>query len=132
MRKKRLPSALGIAVILALCLPFMFGCASTATPARKVFTTISDATAGATAAMDAFNDRYQAGLQTEADRTKALAYWADFQTAAHVAGLIAKDPARTADPVAVMSDAATRLIQLLAQLLPAKTGLLWFPEVVYG
>lgn len=110
-----------LAFVGTLALALALGCASGSTPMRKGYTTISDATAGAKAAMGAFNDRYQAGLQTEADRTLALQAWATFQAAVHVAETIAKDPNRTADPMAVASDAAAKLITFLAALLPKKT-----------
>jgi hypothetical protein len=109
------------AIVIGLI--FALGCATNATTARKGFTTISDATAGATAAMKAFNDRYQAGLQTEADRTLALGAWVAFQGLAHSAEVIAKDPNRTADPVAVASDAAAQLIAFIATLTQKKSEL---------
>ena len=116
-------NAVGVAVVLAVAMTYAVGCATHATTARKGFTTISDATAGATAAMKAFNERYQAGLQTEADRTLALQAWATFQTSARAAEAIAKDPNRTADPVAVASDAAAQLIAFIATLAQKKSEL---------
>jgi hypothetical protein len=88
---------------------------------RKAYTTISDATAAATAVMQAFNERYQAGNQTEADRTLALQAWSAFQATAHVAELIAKDPNRTADPLAVISDAVAKLTTTVAAIVPKKS-----------
>lgn len=92
------------------------GCASGATPARKTYTTISDTVAAGTAAMKVFNERYQAGLQTEADRTKVLAGWASFQSTIHFAEALAKDPNRVSDPVALASDAVAQLLNLIATL----------------
>ena len=118
-RRLRLPSAIGVAVLLAVTLAYANGCKTTATPARKAYTTISDAVSGAQAAMGAFNDRYQSGLQTEADRTKALAYYADFQALARTAVTLSKDVTQQANALQIASDAAGNLLALLAQLLPA-------------
>jgi hypothetical protein len=118
-----------LALVLAI---LIVGCASNATPMRKIYVTISDATAGATAAMGAFNDRYQNGLQTEADRTKVLAYWADFQATAHAAETLAKDITQQASALTIASDAASKLIALIAALVPAKAEIYstpWNPIV---
>ena len=110
---KRLGSLFLALLIVGLSLGGAIGCASGATPARKGYTTISDVTAAATAAMKVFNDRYQNGLQTEADRTKVLAGWAEFQSLMHAAEAVAKDPNRTADPLALANDAVTNLVLLI-------------------
>ena len=113
---KRLGSLLLALLIVGLSLGGAMGCATGATPARKGYTTISDVTAAATAVMKAFNERYQAGLQTEADRTKVLAGWAEFQSLMHAAEAVAKDPNRTADPLALANDAIANLVFLINSL----------------
>ncbi len=118
-RRFRLPSVLGIAVLLAVSLANANGCKSTATPARKAYTTISDAVSGAQAAMGAFNSQYQLGLATEAQRTKALGYYADFQAVARTAVTLSQDVTQQANALQIASDAANNLLALLAQLLPA-------------
>jgi len=100
------------------------GCASS-TPARISYNSIDGAVEGVQAAMRAFNDRYQQGLQSEEDRTKALAYYADFQATARLAIQLAKDISQKESALTVASNAATKLIQLLAQILPKKTALFW-------
>ena len=125
MRKFLTPIALVVGLLLA------FGCASGSTPTRKAYTSISDAVAGVDAAMGAFNDRYQAGLQTEADRTKVLAAYAEFQSLVHAAEAIAKDPNRTSDPVALVSDAAINLAALITSLKATPTSSLWLPPIFY-
>jgi rhamnose utilization protein RhaD (predicted bifunctional aldolase and dehydrogenase) len=118
-RRLRLPSAIGVAVLLAVSLAYANGCSSTATPARKAYTTISDAVSAAQQAMLAFNAQYQAGLATEAQRTKALGYYADFQATARTAVTLSKDVTQQANALQIASDAASNLLALLAQLLPA-------------
>lgn len=118
--RKRLPSALGIAVILALCLPFMLSCATNATPKRAAYTTISDVDAGVKAAMGAFNDRYQAGLQTEGQRTQVLAAYVIYQKAAHVAVSVGQDLGQPANGLQIANDAAGPLLNLIASFLPSK------------
>jgi hypothetical protein len=120
-RRLRLPSAIGVAVLLAVTLAYANGCKTTATPARKAYTTISDAVSGAQAAMGAFNDRYQAGLATEAQRTKALGYYADFQAVARTAVTLSQDVTQQANALQIASDAANNLLALLAQLLPSSS-----------
>jgi hypothetical protein len=117
-------------IVLAL-LVVLVGCATTATPQRKAYATISDAVAGATAAMGVFNDRYQQGLQTEADRTKVLAGWKEFQSLVHAAEAIAKDPNRTSDPVALVSDGVANLVALIASL-KTPSAALWVPVWSYA
>jgi hypothetical protein len=133
MNQKRLPF---LALFLVLFLPFaLFGCASGSTPARVAYNSIDGAVSGAQAAMSAFNERYQAGLQTEADRTKALTYYADFQATARLAATLAKDITQQQTALTIASDAAAKLIQLLAQVLPKKAALdvpapLFWPQFV--
>jgi outer membrane protein TolC len=105
---------------LALFLVTAWGCASS-TPARIAYNTIDGAVDAAQGAMKAFNERYQVGLQTEEDRTRALAYYAEFQATARLATQLAKDISQKESAITVASNAATKLIQLLAQLLPKKT-----------
>jgi rhamnose utilization protein RhaD (predicted bifunctional aldolase and dehydrogenase) len=128
-RRFRLPSALGIAVLLAVSLAYANGCKSTATPARKAYTTISDAVSAAQQAMLAFNDRYQSGLATEAQRTKALGYYADFQAVARTAVTLSKDVTQQANALQIASDAASNLLALLAQLLPTAAAPTAIPPV---
>jgi rhamnose utilization protein RhaD (predicted bifunctional aldolase and dehydrogenase) len=128
-RRFRLPSALGIAVLLAVSLAYANGCKSTATPARKAYTTISDAVSAAQQAMLTFNDRYQSGLATEAQRTKALGYYADFQAVARTAVTLSKDVTQQANALQIASDAASNLLALLAQLLPTAAAPTAIPPV---
>jgi len=117
-RRFKVPSAIGIAVLLAVSLAYANACSSTATPARKAYTTIDDAVTAAQQAMKGFNDQYQNGLATEAQRTKALAYYADFQATARMAVTLSKDVTQQASALQIASDAAANLLALLAQLLP--------------
>ena len=119
-----------LALLVAVAVACM-GCATGATPARKAFVSISDADAAVKAAMGAFNDRYQAGLQTEADRTKVLTGYAVYQTTANAAVTLAKDVTQQANALTVATDAANAVLALIAQLIPVKTSGLWFLEVSY-
>ena len=119
--KKLGPLAL-VALVFGLSLggaTFTSGCASGATPARKAYTTIDDAVTAVQAAMSAFNSRYQSGLQTEADRTKVLGYYADFQTTAALASKLAQDVTQQANALQIASDAAAKILQLIGQLVPS-------------
>ena len=126
MRHERLRFLTAIILVLA----FM-GCASS-TPARIAYNTIDGAVDGAQAAMKAFNERYQAGLQTEEDRTRALAAYADFQTTARLARQLATDITQKASAITVASDATAALLDLLAKLLPKKTAYYPSGQLAFG
>lgn len=117
-----------LAIILTVLVTV--GCASNATPQRKAYTTIDDTVAAAMAGMKAFNERYQAGLQTEEDRTKVLAGWASFQSSIRFAEALAKDPNRASDPVALATDAVAQLLNLIATLKAKPSALLFWGDVV--
>lgn len=125
------PPGFHAAIALLVVVASLVGCATTATPQRKAYTSIDDTVAAAKAAMQVFNERYQNGLQTEEDRTKVLAAWASFQSTIRFAETLAKDPNRTSDPVAVATDAVGQLLNLIATLKGKPTSGLWLPPIFY-
>lgn len=110
---RKAPSAVGIAVILALALTYAAGCASTATPARKQFTAISDAAEAVKTAMQVFNTQYQAGKATEQQRTQVLKTYAIYQKAA-LDGVAAVRAGKPVDGLAMVNNAALPLLDLIA------------------
>jgi hypothetical protein len=106
-------NTLGVAVILAVTLAYSAGCATNATPARKQFTTISDAAEAVKTAMLVFNSQYQAGKATEQQRTQVLKTYAIYQTAA-LDGAAAARAGKPVDGLAMVNNAALPLLDLLA------------------
>ena len=106
---KRSLSPLALVVILAL---LSAGCASTATPARKSFTTMSDAAEAVKTGMQIFNQRYQAGLESETHREQVLATYAIYQKAALQAVADMK-AGRSVDALKLINEAALPLLNLL-------------------
>lgn len=120
-----------VVVLLVAIAVACMGCATNATPARKAYVSIADTVAAGTAAMQAFNERYQNGLQTEADRTKVLAGWEAFRAQVHFAEALAKDPNRVSDPVSLASDAVAQLLSLIATLKGTPQSGLYLPPWAY-
>lgn len=101
---------------IALVLAILIGCASGATPARKTYTAIADVESAVLTAMNVFNARYQAGQQTEADRTKALQLYADWQVVGQTAEAMAQQ-------ASTQASALTTATAGLSALLNGLTGL---------
>lgn len=113
-RKVRLTPLALVVVLLALSA----GCASTATPARKAYTTLSDVDAAAKATMGVFNTQYQAGQRTEGQRTQVLAAYAKYQKAALLAMTVAQDVTQSANALKIANDAIAPLLDLIASFTP--------------
>jgi hypothetical protein len=114
---KRALRSIALALTLVLVAPVAViattGCATTATPARKSFTAISDAAAAVTTAMQVFNSQYQAGKATELQRTQVLKTYAIYQQSA-LAAVDAERNGRSVDALLMVNNAALPLLDLLA------------------
>jgi hypothetical protein len=117
---KQILRAISLALVLSLVtagtagvVVTSVGCASTATPARKQFTAISDAAAAVTTAMQVFNSQYQAGKATELQRTQVLKTYAIYQQSA-LAAVDAERNGRPVDALLMVNNAALPLLDLLA------------------
>jgi hypothetical protein len=106
------------AALLVVLLAISAGCASTATPARKAYTTLSDVDAAAKATMGVFNTQYQAGQRTEDQRTQVLAAYAKYQKAALLAATVAQDVTQSASALKIANDAIAPLLDLIASFVP--------------
>jgi hypothetical protein len=107
--------ALLVVLSMAAC---FYGCATTATPARKAYTTLSDVDAAAKATMGVFNTQYQAGQRTEDQRTQVLAAYAKYQKAALLALTVAQDVTQSANALKIANDAIAPLLDLIASFTP--------------
>ena len=105
---------LGLSLGGAIGVPLVTtGCASTATPARRQFTAISDAAEAVRTAMLVFNSQYQSGKATELQRTQVLKTYAIYQKAA-LDGVAAERAGNPVDGLKMVNDAALPLLDLLA------------------
>lgn len=105
-RSKRLIPLLAVLFLLE-------GCASS--PEKIAYTSLDAAVTAAQAGMRSFNDIYQAGKATEAQRQQVLAAYAKFQAAVSVAIDIARLSTSTID-MKLVNEAAADLITLIATL----------------
>jgi hypothetical protein len=117
---KRALRSIALALALVLVAPVAViattGCATGATVQRKAFVTLSDVAEGARTGMLAFNSRYQAGLQTEAQRVQVLAAYAKYQKSMLLAESVAKDITQNANALQIANDAVAPLLDLIASL----------------
>ena len=98
-----------VAVVSILAL----GCATTP-PDRIAYTTIDQAVNAVQTAMRAFNDLYQQGKLTDADRLRALDAYAKFQAVAKSAVVIAQSATGPNPDVSrVITDAALEALKVL-------------------
>lgn len=108
-RSKRIVAPLVLVLALVAC--------ASAPPDRIVYNTLDGAVTGVQTAMRAFNDLYQAGKASEADRQKVLDGYAKFQQVALTAAKIAPEAtAPNANATQVALDAASQLVTLIHSL----------------
>ncbi|MBK8138463.1 MAG: hypothetical protein IPK52_22065 [Chloroflexi bacterium] len=115
-------------LLLVVCV--LYGCASTP-PDRRAYATIDSATEAVQTSMRVFNDLYQQGKFTAADRTKVIKAYEDFRAvalaAANVAPTLTDEHKSATDKV---SAAAVELIRLVEHFTKPKTGAFYRPEVL--
>jgi hypothetical protein len=106
-------------LVVLFTLAAIVGCAGMS-PQRVAYNTLDDVAVAVNQGMQAFNERYQAGLQTEAQRTQVLAAYATYQKGMAVAISVSKDATQKQNAVTIATDAAAPLLELIAQLTPKK------------
>ena len=109
LREPRIVAVVAILLIVSAC--------SSAPPDRIVYNSLDGAVEGVQTAMRAFNDVYQAGKATEAQRGQVLAAYAKFQVAAAAAAKIAPGAtAPNADLLKVALDSAADIVTMIRGL----------------
>ena len=112
MARLRNPRIVAVLAILLL----VNACASTPRD-RVVYNSISAAAEGVNTAMRTFNDLYQAGKATDAQRDQVLAAYAKYQAVALVAVKVAPGAtAPDANLLAVALDSAASVVELIRLL----------------
>lgn len=108
--KRSIVLLIGAVAFALLPLLFLVGCAST--PADRVaYATIDSATEAVQTSMRVFNDLYQQGKFTKADRTKVIKAYEDFRVVALAAANVS--PTLTAEHKSATEKVSAAAVELL-------------------